>query len=184
MLKETVKKWSHDTENTTLSYVALWMTVVSGSIALANFLYSIFSSATFDRLGFAGALEHEWPVRWLIFLALETCLAYIFGKSLVRLQKFGHGVPYLCLVFISILSAWISLFNVQWLISGPHGAEGWGFLEHNAVKFAVGYFVAGTIALYLIWHHGGNSLGNKNNVSVGVQSVVFLIIATGFLFRN
>lgn len=52
----------------------------------------------------------------IIACIFEACLASFFGWFIVVVSSYGRGLPLLLSIAIMLISAWLTIFNIQWLI--------------------------------------------------------------------
>jgi hypothetical protein len=101
--------------------------IVGGVVAVLNFGWSV--KAEFKEPLLLHSLQSSvnLPFRMILFIILETTLAYAFGKWLVFMEQKGSGIPTMMLFVIGLVSAWTSVFNVQWIFVGqvPDDFEFW-----------------------------------------------------------
>ena len=121
--------------------------IVASLITLANFLYSIIGT------DFREFNVPEFPIsftsmQFILFVILESILASAFGFMFLVLAKLGHGMPFIAMWIVGLLSAWTSIFNVQWMIVGgvPMSVAEWSV-------FVLCTMVAVMIAAYMIFAH-------------------------------
>ncbi len=88
------------------------------------------------------------PLRIIILILMEAALALVFGWILIHLTTRGHGIAVPLVVSASLLSAWTSLFNIQWVLlrNSPQDSA------DHMILIAAG-LVALVIAIYFIWWH-------------------------------
>ncbi len=55
----------------------------------------------------------------LTFILLEAALAHAFGYLMVNVRARGDGFPYILMIVFALISAWTSMFNIQWIFLGP-----------------------------------------------------------------
>lgn len=107
-------------ENNITSKMADLITIITAAIAIGNFIYTISHGIAGQTINPPTVPSVTIPFRFVAFLLLETALAYAFGWMMIKLAKQGRGVPIIMIWIISIISAWTSLFNIQWLILGSN----------------------------------------------------------------
>ena len=158
-----------------------WITIATGLIAFFNFGYSFLHSFTQPGLSIPNPPQIVLPLKLAFFILLETALAYAFGWLLVSTEKYGEGVPFILLFVISIISAWTSLFNSQWIICGQTLA---GFVFWST--FTLWFFLLSTIsmiiAIYLIVTHSKVILKNSDPWSTYAQAGCFVVMFFIFLY--
>ncbi|NHO68572.1 hypothetical protein G8770_23720 [Aestuariicella hydrocarbonica] len=84
----------------------------------------------------------------IVSCTLEACLAAAFGWLIVLASSKGRGLPFLLSIAVMLVSAWTSLFNIQWLILGRAPETG----ADVAWLGVIGAVFCG-FALYLIDDH-------------------------------
>ena len=129
---------------------------VTVAISLFNFIYTIFrgeSESFFMVPDFLLNIFYipyvvDYELRLLSLVFFETALAYGFGWVIIRVYLKGDGVPLIATGVLAGISAWTSLFNVQWLIASPlyfdfsltYAEELVMFLIHGAAAMALSYY--------------------------------------------
>ena len=158
---------------------ANWVTIVTGIIALCNFGYSISQGVYGEVISVPDVPLITLPFRIIIFIILETALAYAFGYMLIKIEAYGHGVPAVTLWLVSLISAWTSLFNVQWLISGAVPLNN-QFFSLYTLWFFVLSGLASFIAVYFISTHSNEY--KKWTRAKDAQLVSFIVMFFMYLY--
>lgn len=170
--------------NESITKLASWVTIVTGIIALWNFGYSLTHGMYGVSITVPEIPAITLPFRLIILILLETALAYAFGWLLIKTEDMGHGVPMIMAWIVCIISAWTSLFNIQWLIVGGIPSD----FDFNTVYtfwFAVLSIVTLIIAIYFIYDHAKQSdnLGEDRS-SPWIQGIVFFVMFFIYLYGN
>lgn len=171
-------------ESKTISALASWITIVTGIIALGNFGFSLFHTVPGVSLNIPTFPNIILPFRLVTFILLETALGYAFGWALVKSESFGHGVPMILVWVIGIISAWTSMFNVQWMLTGGTPAE-FSFLSVYTIWFGLLSLLALILAIYLIYLHVKANLalqGDEGPASAYIQGGCFAVMFFIFLY--
>ncbi|TOJ56941.1 hypothetical protein CGI36_23930, partial [Vibrio parahaemolyticus] len=111
-------------EDDTINRLASWLTIITAIISLANFVVSLkVGNVTSGTELSVSRIEAVLPFRFVLYILLETALAYAFGRTLIYFEQYGQGIPLMLVVIVSLISAWTSLFNAQWLFLGSSTGE-------------------------------------------------------------
>ena len=167
-----------------LNTIANVVTISTGIFAIGNFVYSLSHSFVGATITIPSIPSITLPFRLVALLITETILAYAFGWCLLKVEDRGRGIPMIMIWVVSLISAWTSLFNVQWLVIGetPMPFE---FNGPYTLWFAILSTITLIIAIYLINVH--NSMRTEpleNPACPFVQSVCFLIMFFIFLYGS
>ncbi|ENM5891472.1 hypothetical protein E5115_003975 [Vibrio mimicus] len=166
-------------EDETINRLASWLTIITAIISLANFVVSINvgNVASGSELD-VSRIEAVLPFRFVLYILLETALAYAFGRTLIYFEQYGQGIPLMLVVIVSLVSAWTSLFNAQWLFLGSSAGE---LFSVYGVKLLVLMLVALGIAMYFISVHFNRYKENfsedvKEPSAFSIQIVAFFVM--------
>ena len=85
---------------------------------LFNFVGSALSVPSLLGGRFPTLPLQETPLRFFVFLLLETVLAAAFAHIVAFLLRQDSGLTRIWAFLAGLAAAWISLFNAQWLIIG------------------------------------------------------------------
>lgn len=168
----------------TINHLASWVTIVTGVVALANFIYSLTHGMYGTEIGVPEIPAITLPFRLVALIMLETALAYAFGWLLVKTEDMGHGVPMIMLWVVSMISSWTSLFNIQWLTIGglPQGYE---FLTVYTFWFALLSAIMAGIAIYFIYNHTKQmNLESEAPASPWIQGFMFFVMFFIYLYGS
>ena len=165
-----------------INQLANWITIFTGLVAIGNFGYSLIHSFTNTGLGIPSTPNIILPMKLVFFMLIETALAYAFGWLLVNIEKHGDGVPFILLFVVSVISAWTSLFNAQWVIIGQTPVN-FIFWSTFTLWFFLLSLIALLIAVYLIITHSKVLLKtdepNSALIQIGCFAVMFFIFLYG-----
>ncbi len=96
------------------------MNYIASIITIINFIYSLFvitEKVTMPHLPFS---SQGLPMSFIFIVFLEIFLASGFGYILVKFAEKGHGIPFMLFITVALISAWTTMFNIQWIIiKGP-----------------------------------------------------------------
>ena len=147
---------------------------IASIVTLLNFLYSL-SLSPGDTSSLPDFPIQGLPFRIMFFLLFEGALASVFGFYMAKLAIKGQGIPIIIVIFLSLLSGWLSIFNVQWIIilNIPKN-----FIYHLLILiFSAGAFI---LAAYMIYVHWGliikeNELDSDNDIDEDFGEYIIII---------
>lgn len=156
------------------------LTLLAGIITIFNFIYSL-RFITHANIEITGFPISSFPIRMIFFFLLEGLLAYGFGWLIAKLYISGVGLYAFFAFIVELISAWTSIFNVQWIIlcSAPSDAG-------KAVLLILFTFVAFLIACFFIEDHiYENDPLSKSDLSALIfQCIAFIIMVLVPLVSN
>lgn len=185
----------------------MWIGIIAGIIGIFNFIYSVSFGLPGPQMVMPTIPNVDLLIRILFLFLLESALAYSFGYILTKINKMGkvlpgEGLPLILLILVALLSAWTSLFNIQWFLIGPPPI----FSEIASSKsklYISKFFIFGLLtyiwAIYFIAFHSirdftsryrlfgqldGPFWKNINKIDVRcviVQGILFFLIGIYFL---
>ncbi|EOC7934805.1 hypothetical protein ACI8HB_003629, partial [Vibrio cholerae] len=117
-------------------------------ITIVNFIWTLMAFNAHQGIPSAAIPVGSVAIGIILACFLESFLAAAFGYAIVYMNSKGKGLPYLLSIVLMLLSAWTSLFNIQWLVLGS-APDSAGDLF---ALFALGTLFAG-FACYLIGDH-------------------------------
>ena len=85
-------------------------------ITIGNFIYSLGIVTEQVTTPIPSLPIQGLPLGFILIMFLETLLAAGFGYILVKFAEKGHGIPFMLFITIALISAWTTMFNIQWLI--------------------------------------------------------------------
>lgn len=135
-----------------LNKIANWITIISGIITFLNLAVSIKFNLKLPDIVFPNLFRIDFPFRLIAFLFLEGVLAHIFGSLLIYIENLGPGLAKIILSITGLLSAWTSIFNIQWILIGIKPE-----IDPEQIYFAKlmgGTLLAYISAIYFIVVHG------------------------------
>jgi hypothetical protein len=130
-----------------ISFTSSLVYLISSIIAISNsvFFAGLFRQEAVGQLHFPVLPFHSLPLRILVCLFLEACLALVFGLFMTRLFAGGRGFRRVATFILAMLAAWTELLNIQWFVlTGPP----LDFFEH--MIFAFFALMALCLGLYLL----------------------------------
>jgi hypothetical protein len=163
----------------TITKLASWLTVITAIISLGNFLVSLkFGNVASGTELNVTRIEAVLPFRFLLFILLETALAYAFGRALIYFEGHGQGIPVMISILIALISAWTSLFNAQWLFLGSSPGV---FGTFYTIQLGALGVVAMSIAIYFILvhfkrHTPAFTTVNNEPSSLSYQVLAFIVM--------
>ncbi len=164
----------------TISKFASWLTIITAIVSLGNFIVSLkFGNVVSGTELNVTRVEAVLPFRFVLFVLLETALAYSFGRALIYFEGHGQGIPVMISILIALISAWTSLFNAQWLFIGSSPGE---FGTFYTLQLAMLGAVAMGIAVYFILIHFRRHLPAEKTVKDEPESLSFQIFAFIIMF--
>lgn len=120
-------------------------------ITIATFFFSLFSSQVLDlQQGAVAIRSMDVAGRLLIFLVLQTCLAYAFGFPLSNTDYFELPSRIVAQVTLLGASAWLSLFNVIGILFAGIPSD------RNSVGLAFCIYMFAAMFAGWIWNTTGN----------------------------
>jgi len=155
-----------------LAVMASFITIVQLGIALPS-LVGIQIPIITTKL-----LDLILPTRIVIVVILEFAFAHIFGYFFGWASKSGH-TPFTVFAYVSVsmISAWVSLFNVQVIL--------WGKTIRGSSNL-LGLFpvicIAAIIDVYFAQSHIQNNEGNLLIFAMASQAAAFLILYASLFF--
>jgi hypothetical protein len=129
------------------------LNITAAIITIANFVRAL---ASFSLTKASNAVIVTIPIGYLplqliLFLAIEFTLSYTFAIVIVYLmargQKEENPVLILPLIIITLISAWTSIFNLQWLLIGPFEITFWYIIKYIIGVVFVNAVAAGMVVI-------------------------------------
>ncbi|WP_155279938.1 hypothetical protein [Alteromonas macleodii] len=108
----------------------------------------------------------------IMLILLEASLAAVFGWLIVALVETRHAFTYILAFVVAYISAWLSLFNCEWLLLG----EMYKGMQWAGILLCLGALCM-AIAIMFINEHA-NSASEKDdatNIQLGGFTVCFFI---------
>ncbi|MEH6385766.1 MAG: hypothetical protein V7780_14245 [Colwellia sp.] len=121
---------------------------IASIVTILNFGWSLFAFNSIGGIPKQGVPIGSIEIGLIVSCTLETCLAAAFGWLIVFTSSKGRGLPFLLSIAVMLISAWTSLFNIQWLILGRSPETGADVAWLGVVSLVFCGF-----ALYLIDDH-------------------------------
>ena len=91
-------------------------------VTIGNFLWSLNAVNSTGGIPLEGVPIGRVEMGLIASFTLEAFLATAFGWVIVYASSRGRGLPFLLALVAMLISAWTSLFNIQWLVLG-HAAN-------------------------------------------------------------
>jgi len=158
--------------------------IVAGVITIVNFLFAIPPLLTQSSVESHSILQNMTFSSRVVFLAIiETLLAYAFGLIFGYAAKMDNPLTYAIYIVASMISAWVSIFNVQYFFLidslGP---------DSIGKKFVFGCIGVGILSLILGFIHISNSTKADLEEAVmngflWIQISAFLLVALSTVHR-
>lgn len=150
---------------------------------ISNLLFSILYALPFVNL-FSVPEGLNISFRFVVFCFLEVCLAKWFGWGLIKVEYKDNHPSRLSLALIAIVSAGVSLFNVQWLLISDN-ADIYYMDTYKIV--VIGVLTAWIVAIGGINQHYHKAekvpvYRHEHPSSYWIQSVSFFVIVALFLY--
>lgn len=157
------------------------LTLTATVIALVNFFIPISREKGVDIVIIKDISLNFKSIElaFIILIILEAVLGNVFGKIIVYLESYGDGVSRIILFAVALTSAWLSIFNVDWLITdtlvNSYNWEGGSYASCFSIIAII------VISIYLISYHGSklhncdDYLDDRDYV-VWIQVVAFVIM--------
>ncbi len=167
-----------NTVNGLLTFISSIITIVNSTYALP--LRWLDLLATERKIAAIAAMQV--PAKLVLVSILELSLAYAFGRAFgaaCRADKLNRMIIFLV---VSILSAWMSLFNIEVLLIG-HTVS--GFLEH-ALLFMLLFFAWALASVLISGHINLMAKTNKQEnteAGISIQGIAFIVIFLSLIFR-
>jgi len=124
---------------------------IAGVITIGNLAYSFL--VEIKVLTGLNVMDITSPFRFILFIILESFLAYGLGWCIVYFSQKGDGLPETWTLVSALVSSWTSLFNVQWMLLGSTPEELTFSYCSKLLFLAV---CAMTIAIQFIGYHCKN----------------------------
>ena len=180
-------------QNAKVHLTASYLTIPSALITIANFILSITSGWAFKPVFELPFPAITSPLKLVAFVLLEAALAYAFGRLIIWLTGLGQGLPIIFLFTFCFLSAWTSLFNVQWIVVSDSPTVIFDKNQGAHIWFITRIFVfsvlACLVAVYFIVLHGEDwivkpysGLQERTRNAYTVQVAMYLLIFFIFAF--
>lgn len=97
-------------------------TLISELVAILNLVVCLVSYASAHSTPVVPMLPvRSRPTRVLLFFIVDYSLAFAIGKPIRALLSRSQLAYYLPAFILMLCSAWISVFNIQWLLLGDPG---------------------------------------------------------------
>jgi hypothetical protein len=106
-------------------------------ITIGNFIYSLSIVTEQITTPIPAFPIQGLPLGFILIMFLETLLASGFGYILVKFAEKGHGIPFMLFITVALISAWTTMFNIQWLI-----------IQGSANSFGLGVMLAVLSAVF------------------------------------
>lgn len=129
----------------TLTPIERGVALVAGILTIVNVIasFSLGSTTPTDDVSSFPSWQGSLPLRFLILLLLEFAIAYAFAAFTFHVIRPNLNLVFgiMLINFLYLGSAWITIFNLQWLLIGPWQLTG-GYLE----KFLLGLLGLGVLS--------------------------------------
>jgi len=151
------------------------VSIIAGIITIGNavMVFPQFSASDSNNVALEVIQDMMVPARVVITTVLEVSLAYFFGRLFVRMAIASATLAWLGWSIIAIFSAWVSLFNLEYVLIGS-GASGFG----GHLLLFVLLLVVAVVAVHFIEVHfrAAKAPNGITNNAMTVQGLAFLFI--------
>lgn len=158
------------------------LNLIASIITIINFLYSLIIVNSSTQNPIPPIPSQALPIGLIIIALLETFLSAGFGWLIVKFAEKGHGIPFILVIVVALVSAWTTMFNIQWLIiQGSANGIGAGI-----ILFLMSAMFCGLACYFITIHSVGkeykqlntNKMVSVNNGDqlIGWQIVTFVVM--------
>ncbi len=159
-------------------------------ITIFNFLFGLLNSTT-NALPFQNIIdlaEFSIPLRITITVLLELSLASFFGYIICLLILKLDGNPpstILAVSAVSIVSAWVTFFNIEFVLLGSKALQGFWTFFGLFFLFLVAWAIG---AIFINAHYKKLKCGNTqefgdSDYPIAIQAFAFILIFIGAILQ-